>query len=252
MDYCDFSLHDVINLHRKENTHMDEVLHRSIFRFMFYFYHHGSIFNFVVLFLAHLFLFLLSKIYFDHINTSCFVFILRQSRSRKLHINTLILCSIFNSQSSIFNIIRLLDSDSFFIEISQTLVMYYAIDLINMVKTLHDNQIIHGDIKPDNVLLLELGRESGTPAWAPDSEGWVQKGLKLIDFGHSIDVSLQPAGSIYRTENNFTDNFKCVEMMTGKPWTKQVNFPGNFTLKSRILYEKSNFLHFSQIFSVFS
>jgi hypothetical protein len=60
--------------------------------------------------------------------------------------------------------------------------------------------------------------------WQPGAKGrWVHKGLKLIDFGRSIDMSLYPEGTKFRGDSH-VDSFRCIEMQTGKPWTFQVSF----------------------------
>ena len=45
--------------------------------------------------------------------------------------------------------------------------------------------------------------------------------LKVIDFGRSIDMKLFPAGRTFTT-NCYTDDFQCIEMKEGRPWTTQV------------------------------
>ena len=45
--------------------------------------------------------------------------------------------------------------------------------------------------------------------------------LRVIDFGRSIDMKLFPAGTKFTT-NCYTDDFQCVEMKEGRPWTTEV------------------------------
>lgn len=45
--------------------------------------------------------------------------------------------------------------------------------------------------------------------------------LKLIDFGRSVDMTLFPAGTTFTT-NCYTEDFQCIEMKEGRPWTTQV------------------------------
>lgn len=82
--------------------------------------------------------------------------------------------------------------------------------LISAVKALHDCKIIHGDLKPDNVLLRAIPTTSQTPC------------IQLIDFGRSIDMELMPAGTTFN-QVVMTDTFTCIEMRTNKPWTYQVS-----------------------------
>ena len=46
--------------------------------------------------------------------------------------------------------------------------------------------------------------------------------LKVIDFGRSVDMNLFPPGTTFTT-NCYTEDFQCIEMKEGKPWTTQVN-----------------------------
>ena len=46
--------------------------------------------------------------------------------------------------------------------------------------------------------------------------------LKLIDFGRSIDLDMFPQGTTFTAKVD-TSGFQCIEMMTNRPWTYQVN-----------------------------
>jgi len=93
-------------------------------------------------------------------------------------------------------------------------MFFYTIALLRILETLHSCDIIHGDIKPDNFLVLDSDVDT------PDSAS-----LKVIDFGRSIDMKLFPAGTTF-TANCYTDDFQCVEMKEGRPWTTQVTSTG--------------------------
>ncbi|CAK9799760.1 Mitotic checkpoint serine/threonine-protein kinase BUB1 [Anthophora plagiata] len=94
--------------------------------------------------------------------------------------------------------------------LTEHLVIFFTIEILQIVEYLHKCQIIHGDIKPDNFLLMHLPTEDVRPT------------IQLIDFGCSIDMSLLPENTTF-TEVIKTEDFTCIEMQTGKPWTYQTD-----------------------------
>nr|CAH7764423.1 unnamed protein product [Callosobruchus chinensis] len=85
----------------------------------------------------------------------------------------------------------------------ECLVVYFCIQMLQMVQAMHDVRIIHADIKPDNFLVFIL----------PDNT----IGLQLIDFGCGIDMSLFPPNAAF-TRPVTTEDFVCCEMLDGRPW----------------------------------
>lgn len=92
----------------------------------------------------------------------------------------------------------------------EALALFFTIEMLHIVEYLHKCQIIHGDIKPDNFLLMHLPSEDARPT------------IQLIDFGCSIDMSLFPENTKFMQVIK-TEEFTCIEMQTGKPWTYQTD-----------------------------
>ncbi|CAH0557013.1 unnamed protein product [Brassicogethes aeneus] len=87
--------------------------------------------------------------------------------------------------------------------LKECLCYHFTNKMLRLVKTLHEIQIIHADIKPDNFLVMLK------------ADGTVD--LQLIDFGCSIDMSLFPPHASF-THRITTDAFICCEMRDGRPW----------------------------------
>ncbi|KAM9053408.1 mitotic checkpoint serine/threonine-protein kinase BUB1 [Megaptera novaeangliae] len=101
----------------------------------------------------------------------------------------------------------------------QALVLAFAIRVLCMIEQVHDCEIIHGDIKPDNFIL-------GNRFLEQDSEDDdLSAGLALIDLGQSIDMKLFPKGTAF-TAKCETSGFQCIEMLSNKPWNYQIDYFG--------------------------
>ncbi|XP_015190130.1 PREDICTED: uncharacterized protein LOC107073858 isoform X2 [Polistes dominula] len=94
--------------------------------------------------------------------------------------------------------------------LNEPLAIFFTIEMLQIVEHLHKCQIIHGDIKPDNFLVMRLPTEDVRPT------------IQLIDFGCSIDMSLLPDKTTF-THIIKTEEFTCIEMQTGRPWTYQTD-----------------------------
>ncbi|XP_032685790.1 uncharacterized protein LOC116850978 [Odontomachus brunneus] len=92
----------------------------------------------------------------------------------------------------------------------ETLAIFFTIEMLQIVEYLHKCQIIHGDIKPDNFLLMRPPTQDVRPT------------IQLIDFGCSIDMKLLPENTTF-TQVIKTEDFTCIEMQTGRPWTYQTD-----------------------------
>ncbi|KAG7451159.1 uncharacterized protein BT62DRAFT_941869 [Guyanagaster necrorhizus] len=114
--------------------------------------------------------------------------------------------------------------------LDELLVVFFAIELIRLLEAMHQEGFIHGDLKIDNCLLRLEDVPGGASAWSslyqPSGEGgWSSKGIKLIDFGRTIDTRLFPSGQQF-TADWATDERDCFEIREDRPWTYQTDYFG--------------------------
>lgn len=128
----------------------------------------------------------------------------------------------------------LLDVVNFFREqpagvMDETLAMFFTIELLRTVESMHSRHVLHGDLKADNCLLrLDnlSGEQSVSSQWHADgSGGWDSRGIVLIDFGRGIDMRA------FDPDVQFIADWKttaadCAEMREGRPWTWQIDYHG--------------------------
>lgn len=81
--------------------------------------------------------------------------------------------------------------------LEELLAMFFTIELMRTVESLHNVGIIHGDVKVDNCL-LRVAAPAGSVYSAEGQDGWADAGLSLVDFGRSIDTALYPSQQVYK------------------------------------------------------
>ncbi|XP_020591997.1 mitotic checkpoint serine/threonine-protein kinase BUB1 [Phalaenopsis equestris] len=107
----------------------------------------------------------------------------------------------------------------------EVLCIHYTIEMLRMLETLHSVGIIHGDFKPDNLLVRYAREELKADGFSTRTGNWADQGLCLVDWGRGIDLNLFPPGTKF-TGDCRTSGFSCVEMQENKPWTYQVDTYG--------------------------
>ncbi|MED6123053.1 hypothetical protein PIB30_045677 [Stylosanthes scabra] len=107
----------------------------------------------------------------------------------------------------------------------EVLCIYYTIEMLHMVETLHGVGLIHGDFKPDN-LLIRYARDNLTEEGFLDRSGpWCDQGLCLVDWGRGIVLDLFPDDTVFKGDCR-TSGFRCIEMQENMPWKFQVDAYG--------------------------
>ena len=122
----------------------------------------------------------------------------------------------------------------------EMLAMFFAVELLRTVEGLHRAGFIHGDLKIDNCMV----RLDPSPPGGLDSQydpsgagGWSTKGIRLIDFGRTIDTSLFPPGQQFTTDWK-VDKRDCLEMRQKLPWTYETDYYGLVGIVYCLLYGK--------------
>jgi checkpoint serine/threonine-protein kinase len=114
--------------------------------------------------------------------------------------------------------------------LDELLVMFFTIELVRLLEGMHGTGFIHGDLKIDNCLLRLEDVPGGTSAWSsvyqPSGQGgWSYKGIKVIDFGRTIDTRLFPPGQTFVADWKI-DARDCQEMRENRSWTFQTDYFG--------------------------
>ncbi|KAI0694622.1 Mad3/BUB1 homology region 1-domain-containing protein, partial [Cytidiella melzeri] len=126
--------------------------------------------------------------------------------------------------------------------LDELLVVFFTIELLRLLEGMHKAGFIHGDMKIDNCLLRLEEVPGGASAWTgvyqPSGEGgWGCKGIKMIDFGRTIDTNMFPHGQRF-TGDWDPDPRDCLEMREGRPWTYQTDYFGLAGIIYCMLYGK--------------
>lgn len=123
----------------------------------------------------------------------------------------------------------------------ETMAMWLAVELLRTVEQLHAKQIIHGDLKGDNVLVRfdDPGTETDwSPTYFPSgAHGWASKGVCLIDMGRGIDMK-QFIPNVAFIADWKTTEVDCAEMRELRPWTYQIDYHGLAGIIHSLLFGK--------------
>ncbi len=111
-------------------------------------------------------------------------------------------------------------------------VLYLTLEMLHVLNYLHKCQIIHADIKVDNLLIDTL--PTGDMSYFDDTR---TKCLVLIDYNRSIDLGLLPASTEFVAKNE-RKSLQCSEMRANRPWTFQIDYYGIVSSIYCIIFRK--------------
>jgi len=138
----------------------------------------------------------------------------------------------YRSQGTLLDLVNIARADSTATSgagMDEVMAMWLSVELLRTVEALHSKNIIHGDLKGDNVLVRfdDPGQETD---WSPTyfssgAHGWASKGVCLIDFGRGVDMK-HFAPNVGFIADWKTSEADCAEMREMRPWTYQVDYHG--------------------------
>ncbi|KAL8675068.1 MAG: hypothetical protein Q9168_000551 [Polycauliona sp. 1 TL-2023] len=141
-------------------------------------------------------------------------------------------------QGTLLDLVNTAKADSPSGVLDETIAMFFTIELLRTVESLHSIGILHGDLKADNCLVRLCHAEDWDSTYHRNGDhGWSSKGLSLIDVGRGIDMAQ------FHPETKFIADWKttkvdCAEMREMRPWTYQIDYWGCAGVVHSLLFGK--------------
>jgi checkpoint serine/threonine-protein kinase len=124
--------------------------------------------------------------------------------------------------------------------LEECLAMFFTVQLLRVVDSVHGVGVLHGDLKGDNCLVrLESGDLAEAYVAGEEAEGkeWTRKGITLIDFGRGIDVQAFIPGVQFIADWD-ADSHDCAEIREKRPWVWQLDYFGVAGVVHTLLFGK--------------
>ncbi|CAI4232467.1 unnamed protein product [Auanema sp. JU1783] len=125
--------------------------------------------------------------------------------------NASVLLNEFHSYGTLLDLTNKMKDPSWMI------ILLISINIARILREVHNVEIIHGDAKPDNFMIL-----GPLPDMDNVDDILQHSMLKLIDWGRAIDMKYMNGTTF--VGRGGTDKFDCPEMLDGRPWTYQTDF----------------------------
>lgn len=139
----------------------------------------------------------------------------------------------YANQGTVLDLINSMDGQP----VDELLCMFISIELMKIIEKIHQVGIIHGDLKPDNCMIRFESCTNLGPYNSQSLDGWDSKGIFLIDFGRSFDLTLFPPGTRFKSDWK-TDQQDCSQMRLGQPWTFEADYYGLAGIIHSLLFGK--------------
>ncbi|KAL9021460.1 MAG: hypothetical protein Q9185_001357 [Variospora sp. 1 TL-2023] len=145
-------------------------------------------------------------------------------------------------QGTLLDLVNIAKADSPSGVLDEGMAMFFTVELLRALETLHSIGILHGDLKADNCLVRLHHEDKGGEDWdslyrRDGGGGWASKGLSLIDFGRGIDMWQFGADTQFIADWKTTRQ-DCAEMREMRPWTYQVDYWGCAGVVHSLLFGK--------------
>lgn len=110
---------------------------------------------------------------------------------------------------------------------------FFTLELMKIIACMHKIGIIHGDLKADNCMITNLGKESiGQIDYDKDISF-----LRLIDFGKSTDMNLfKDKNKKFIHNLKVTDDQDCPEVREKRPFNYEIDYYGIAAIAHTLLF----------------
>eukprot|EP00466_Bigelowiella_natans_P003870 jgi/Bigna1/131416/aug1.14_g6124 len=121
--------------------------------------------------------------------------------------------------------------------LAENVVLYFAIEMLYAVSSLHNSRMIHGRLSPKS-FHIALHQITELPPWNRSHKGgWAERGLILSELHDAIDIDMYSDRVQFRCyPDSKRVTIPCLEMKAGKPFTFQLDTYALGDIVHRLLY----------------